>query len=348
MVKNALYIFVVLFFIIPRPMVSAQTPTPTPTPIFQVPLATYQYANHFTATSAWHDPVFSLGTADGQIATISAIGYNPLHLDYQYTPVIPPAWGNLIGVKFDLVTKNTGNIYIMLENNGTAISGCAGKPIPNTTVLTHNYIYWAKASECTGLTAAMIADGTLNTRFTYYYGSQTMSASVDSVSYIGIYDSAPYNSDVKNPDDTGANPGSPGDLYEPCASLDITCQIRNLWKYFFITFFQLNTEFGQGLYNQIHDAMLLKKPLAYLAAFNDLDFGQAFEASYSAVPDFNLTYANKYKGVQVFQTQLNVSASTFDPIAPFIRNVRAAVGWVLWLVTLGGILRSIYYIVRGN
>ena len=347
MVKNVILAILLLFvFTLPR-VVYGQTPTATPSGFFQVPLTEFQYATYFTATTAWNNPSYSLGVSDYQEATISATGYNPLNLQYEAIASLPPPeWGSLIGVKFDIVAHDTGNLVIYPEHNFAAISGCNGKQVTTGAVHKHYYLFFSTI-ECAGLNVNMFYDGDFTSKFSHYYGNQPMNAKIDSVSVIPIFTNSPYNSGVKNIDDPVETPVDTSELYEPCDQYDLTCQLRNMWKYFVITFFKLNTQFGQDKYDEIHDAMMVKKPLAYIAAFQDLDFGQAFEASYSSVPDFNLTYANKYKGVQVFETNINVASAVFDPIAPFISKVRGAISWVLYLLLLGAVLRMVFRIIKG-
>lgn len=342
----AIVIFVLLCVAPIQHVAYAQTATPTPTPfVVNSDSIPFIYADYLNSASVnWVNPIRATGLPDQRVATISAVGLPTLQIKFEAYPQPPTSYGALIGVKFDIIGKNTDNLTLFLQNNFSNLS-CSGKTVSTGSTLGHNYITFS-TSECSALNISHMVNGTFGSNFSYYYGAQNVSATIDNVSYTPLFASAPYNSTVKNDMEITQTNNSTVPDYEGCDSLDFQCQFRNWLVKTAVWIFGIDTQLLTDQFNTLVEAMSAKKPLGYVSPLLNLNWGSAVEATYSAIPDFDINYPNTYNGNNVFDTVVHVSASTFAPSAPFLLRVRTAFVWVLWLLFIGRTLAVITHFLR--
>lgn len=317
--------------------VYAQTATPTPTPfVYQASGVPFLYADYLNnASGNWSNPASALGLPNGVTANISAVGLPTYIALEELLEPYPGSYGILNAVKFDVIGANINNLVIYPQNNYADL--CAGKQITTSgPTIGHNYVTFTTA-ECPALNPSYLLNHTFGFRFNYYFGNQQVTATIDAVGYVPIFQAGPYGVNVTNSTALAPSGSTPQLDYEGCSALDLWCNMRNWMVGTLNTIFRIDPTIAIDRYNTLLATVNTKFPYAYVTALATLDYGTA--APNDNIPDTLIPYEAKYKGNTVFQYDFSVSGASLDGMKSMLTPVRTMFTVLLWIAFIWFLLR---------
>lgn len=115
-----------------------------------------------------------------------------------------------------------------------------------------------------------------------------------------------------------------------CDAWDIPCQITSWFEYWFT----IDPTFAQDTFTSLNAIALTKFPIVYLNALQYSDFGADLGTA-GAIPAFYMSFnpqlIHNGSASAISAVTINIPASTFAPVQPFVNIVRGIFSVVLWL-----------------